>query len=185
VGGNRAERAVGARRARATALIGLVALSALSVACSGGDATPSGDVDQAGAYTAIVEWQAAEQEPVLNDDGTVKLPVIYVVAADGKTIDVGVQASVAAATVDIADVRFADESAEAFDNGLDGAPVIDHGVMLLVGAIPDPAPTIDVDLLRYLDADTSSSFTMQITADDTDTESSGVGTATVTSATPT
>ncbi len=166
------------------AFIGLVALSLLSVACSNGDSSPSDEVDQAGAYTAIVEWQAAEQEPVLNDDGSVKLPVIYVVAADGATIAVGVQASVAAATVDIADVRFADESTEAFDTGLDGSPVIDHGVMLLVGAMPDPARTIDVDLLRYLDVETSSPFTLQITADDADTKSSGVGTATVTAVTP-
>jgi len=170
---------------RVAALIGLVALSVLSVACSTGDSSPSDEVDQAGAYTAIVEWQAAEQDPVLDNDGTVKLPVIYVVAADGATIDVGVQASVAAATVDIADVRFADEMTEAFDDGLDGAPVIDHGVLLLVGAMPDPAPTIGVDLLRFLGAETSSPFTLQITADDTDTKSSGVGTATVTSATPT
>lgn len=183
MGGNRAERAIGARGARATAFVGLVALSALSVGCSGSDSSPPGEVDQSGAYTAIIEWQAAEQEPVLNDDGTVKLPIIYVVAADGATIDVGVQASVAAETVDVADVRFADESSEAFDDDLDGAPVIDQGVMLLVGAIPEPAPTIDVDLLRYLNAETSSAFTLKITADDTDAKSSGIGTATVTSAT--
>lgn len=185
MGGNRAERAVGARGVRVTALIGLVTLCALSVACTDGDSSPSGEVDQSGAYTAIVEWQAAEQEPILNDDGTVKLPVIYVVAADGATIDVGVQASVASATVDIADVRFADESSEAFDSGIDGEPVIDQGVMLLVGAMPDPARTIEVELLRYLSVETSSPFVLQITADDADTKSSGVGDATVTSATPT
>jgi hypothetical protein len=160
----------------------VIALSVATAACSDSDTATPGQVDQSGAYTAIVEWQAGEQEPVLNDDGTAKLPVIYVAAADGATIDVGVQASVAAATVDIADVRFADESSEAFDSGIDGEPVIDQGVMLLVGAIPDPARTIDVELLRYVDVGTSSAFTLQITAD---TTSSGTGTATVTSATPT
>ena len=160
----------------------MIALSVATAACSDSDTATPGQVDQSGAYTAIVEWQAGEQEPVVNDDGTVKLPVIYVAAADGATIDVGVQASVAAATVDIADVRFADESSEAFDSGIDDEPVIDQGVMLLVGAIPDPARTIDVELLRYVDVGTSSAFTLQITAD---TTSSGTGTATVTSATPT
>ncbi len=183
MGGNRAERTAGARVVRAGAFIGLIALSAVSVGCGDSDPSPTGEVDQSGAYTAIVEWQAGEQEPVLNDDGTVKLPIIYVVAANGETIDVGVQASVAAATVDVADVRFADESSEAFNDGLDGTPVIDDGVMLLVGAIPEPAPTIDVDLLRYLSADTSSAFALKITADDTGATSSGIGTATVTSAT--
>jgi len=163
----------------------MIALSALSVAtaaCNDGNTASSGQVDQSSAYTAIIEWQAAEQEPVVNDDGTVKLPVVYVAAADGATIDVGVQASVAAATVDIADVRFADESSEAFDSGIDDEPVIDQGVMLLVGAIPEPAPTIDVELVRYLDIGSSSAFALQITADTT--TSSGIGTATVTSATP-
>jgi len=165
---------------RLTGAIAVIALSVVTLACDDGDAGPPGQVDQSGAYTAIIEWQAGEQEPVVNDDGSVKLPVIYVVAADGGTIDVGVQASVAEATVDTADVRFADESSEAFDSGADGEPVIDHGVMLLVGAIPDPARTIDVDLLRYLDVETSSPFRLQITADAT----SGAS-ATVTSATTT
>jgi hypothetical protein len=176
VGGNRAATAAIAR------VTGFVVVAiVLGVACSNDDSAPSGEVGPASAYTAIVEWQAGEQEPVLNDDGTERLPVIYIVAADGDTIDVGIQADVAGATVDVADVRFADESGEAFDPDLEGEPVIDHGVMLLVGALPDPAPIIDVDLLRYLSVATSSPFTLQITADDT--TSSGVGNATVTSVT--
>ena len=182
MGGTRAGLVGDAHRIRFAAIVGLLALSALSFGCGDNDTASSGQVDQSGAYTAIVEWQAGEQEPVLNDDGTAKLPVIYVVAADGATIDVGVQASVAAATVDIADVRFADESSEAFDSGIEGEPVIDQGVMLLVGAIPDPARTIDVELLRYVSVETSSPFILQITAD---TTSSSTGSATVTSATPT
>ena len=164
-----------------TAVVGLTALSTLGVACSDDDSAPSGEVGPASAYTAIVEWQAGEQEPVLNDDGTERLPVIYIVAADGDTIDVGIQADVAGATVDVADVRFADEPGEAFDTDVDVEPVIDHGVMLLVGALPAPAPIIDVDLLRYLDVATSSPFTLQITADDT--TSNAIGNATVTSVT--
>ena len=76
----------------------------------------------------------------MNDNGEERLPVIYVVAADGETIDVGVQADVAAATVDIADVRFADESADAFDDGVDDEPVIADGVMLLIGATARSRP---------------------------------------------
>jgi hypothetical protein len=161
----------------------MIALSIATVACSGGDDTPSGAVDQAGAYTAIVEWQAGEQEPVENEDGTVELPVVYVAAADGETIDVGVQAKVAEETVDVADVRFADDSSEAFDEGVDGAPVIDDGSLLLVGAMPEPAPTIEVEVLRYLAAETSTPFTLLISADDAP-DSTAVGSATVTSATP-
>ena len=160
-----------------------VALAVATPACSSDDGTQPGDVDQAGAYTAIVEWQAGEQEPVETVDGTDELPVIYVAAADGETIDIGVQANVAEQTVDVADVRFADDSSEAFDDGVDGAPVIDDGSLLLVGAMPEPAPTIEVEVLRYLAAETSTPFTLLISADDAPS-STAVGSATVTSATP-
>mgnify|MGYP006974247207 CR=1 FL=1 len=53
------------------------------------------------------------------DDGEVQLPVIYVVADAGTTIDVGVQADVAESTVDWATVRFADDIADTFDPDLD------------------------------------------------------------------
>jgi hypothetical protein len=183
VGGNRAVRKSRAQLRWATVLVGIAAMSIAATACNDDEPSATGDVGAAGAYTAIVEWQAGEQEPVLNDDGEEQLPVIYVVAADGETIDVGVQANVAAATVDIADVRFADESAEAFDDGADGEPVIDDGVMLFIGVMPDPAPTVDVDLLRFLNVETSSPYNLQITLDDADTNSGGVGVATVTSVT--
>ena len=65
-------------------------------------------MSSADAITAIVAWQAEEQEPVIDDDGEPQLPVIFVVAGDGTTIDVGVQADVAEATNDWATVRFAD-----------------------------------------------------------------------------
>ena len=167
----------------ASALVGLAVIGLAATACSDDEPTSSGDVEAAAAYTAIVEWQAGEQEPVMNDNGEERLPVIYVVAADGETIDVGVQADVAAATVDIADVRFADESADAFDDGVDGEPVIADGVMLLIGALPDPAPIVDVDVLRYHTVESSSPFTLQISADEAATESSGISVATVTSVT--
>ena len=110
-------------------------------------------VEPAAAYTAIVAWQAAEQEPVLDDNGEVKLPVIYVVAADGATVDVGVQAAVAESTIDDAVVRFADDVTEGFDTDAEGSPVHDDGVMLAVGAMPDPSRTIDVQVARFVAQD--------------------------------
>lgn len=116
---------------------------------------------------------------MLDDAGNERPPVIYVAAAEGDTIDVGVQAEVAAATVDLATVRFADDATEAFDEDLEGQPVIDDGSMLLVGPLPDPARTVTVDLLRYTAAETSEAFLVEITADGR----SAVGPATVTSVT--
>ena len=143
----------------------LVAAVSVVAACDGDDDPAVGDVDHAAAYTALVEWQAGEQEPVADDSGEAQLPVIYVAAAEGGTIDVGVQAEVAATTIDLATVRFADEAAEAFDDDVEGQPVIDDGSMLLVGPMPEPAPSIVVELLRYLSADESEPLTIEIVAD--------------------
>lgn len=162
-----------------------LALAAGASACTSdgsGDAAPD-EVDPASAYVAMIEWQASEQDPVINDAGDVELPVIYVVAADGETIDVGVQAAVAEATVDMATVRFADEAGDAFDSDLDGAPVRDHGSMLLVGAVPVAAPTIMVDLVRYLAAERPEPFQLEITADDLATGTTNLRGASVTSVT--
>jgi len=131
-------------------LVGAVALlGAFALASCDDDETPAGAVGPADAITAVVAWQAGEQEPVIADDGEVQLPVIYVVADAGTTIDVGVQAAVAASTVDWATVRFADDIADTFDPGLEGEPVRNDGVMLLVGPIPDPARSIELTLVRY------------------------------------
>ena len=157
----------------------VVASLSVVTACSGGDdETAASEVDHAAAFTALVEWQAGEQEPVIDDSGEAQLPVIYIAAAEGGTIDVGIQADVASATVDLATVRFADEASEAFDDDIEGQPVIDQGSMLLVGPLPEPAPTVSVELLRYLAADESEAFVVEIEAAD----ESASGAASVTSA---
>ncbi len=101
-------------------LVGAAALLGAFALTSCDDETPAGVVGPADAITAVVAWQAGEQEPVIADDGEVQLPVIYVVADAGTTIDVGVQAAVAESTVDWATVRFADDVADTFDPDLEG-----------------------------------------------------------------
>jgi hypothetical protein len=157
----------------------MISMALLGACDDGADDPPASEVGQAGALTALVEWQADEQEPVLDDAGEERLPVIYIAAAQGGTIDVGVQADVAAATVDVATVRFADEATEAFNDDLEGRPVIDDGSMLLVGALPDPAPVVLVDLVRYTAAEDSEALLVEITANG----GSAIGPATVTSVT--
>jgi len=137
----------------------------MAAACSEAPAE-SGVVEPAAAYTAIVAWQAAEQEPVLDDNGEVELPVIYVVAADGATVDVGVQAAVAESTIDDAVVRFADDVTEGFDTDAEGSPVHDDGVMLAVGAMPDPSRTIDVQVARFVAQDDFEQLLVEISVTD-------------------
>lgn len=167
-------------------LAGAVAvLGVLTVASCDDDETDSDLVGPADAITAVVAWQAGEQEPVIADDGEVQLPVIYVVADAGTTIDVGVQAEVAESTVDWATVRFADDIADTFDPDLEGEPVRDDGVTLLVGPIPEPAPSIELDLARYTAVDESEPFVVEIVSEPApdDTSDDPAPRATVTSAT--
>jgi hypothetical protein len=152
------------------------------------DDDPPHDVDSVGpaaAYTAIIEWQVGDQETVLDDNGEVVVPVVFVVAEDGSTIDVGVQAEVAEAASDWATVRFADQATETFDPGVEGEPVRDNGVMLLVGPIPEAAASIELSLVRYVAVDDSEAFIMEVTATPGPTDTSAVSPrASVTSVTP-
>jgi hypothetical protein len=177
VGGNRAARTAVARVA--CAAVAAVAFAVGAAGCGSDDAPASSEIDPAAAYTAIVEWQAGEQEPVIDANGDVQLPVIYVASADGETIDVGVQADVAKATVDIATVRFTDDKADAFDDDVGDQPVRENGVMLLVGPMPEPGPNVLVDVTRYSSADRSEPFQLKITQP-TGTPGSVGGRATVT-----
>lgn len=140
------------------------------VACSSNGEPATDVVGSADAIAAVVAWQAGEQEPVLGDDGEEQLPVIFVVAADGATIDVGVQADVTAATIDWATVRFADQVADTFDPDLDGEPVRNHGGAILLGPMPDPASSIELDVVRYYAVDDGEPLTLEITSNPTTTD---------------
>ena len=167
-------------------LAGAVAvLGVLTVASCDDDETDSDLVGPADAITAVVAWQAGEQEPVIGDDGEVQLPVIYLVADVGATMDVGVQADVAESTVDWATVRFADDIADTFDPDLEGEPVRDDGVMLLVGPIPEPAQSIELTVVRYTAVDDGEPFVVEIVSEPApdDTQDDPAPRATVTAAT--
>lgn len=166
-------------------LVGAAALLGAFAFASCDEETPAGVVGPADAITAVVAWQAGEQEPVIADDGEVQLPVIYVVADAGTTIDVGEQADVAESTVDWATVRFADDIADTFDPDLEGEPVRDDGVMLLVGPIPEPAASIELPVVRYTAVDDGEPLVVEIVSEPAPDDTSDVPAprATVTSAT--
>lgn len=162
----------------AAALVG-----ALALASCDDEAPPAADViEPAEAITAVIAWQADEQEPVVDEDGEPQLPVIFVVARDGETIDVGIQASVAAATDGWAHVRFADDVADTFDPDTDGQPVRDDGAMLLLGPLPEPAPSVEIDLARYTAIDDVEVLQLEISNEiaPDDTAPEPIPTATVT-----
>ena len=161
MGGNQESRVASVARRCSAALLLALAVAA----CDDDDPAADVVVGPGDAITAIVAWQAGEQEPVIDDAGEPQPPVIFIVGGEGTTIDVGVQANVAAATADWATVRFADDVADTFDPGLEGEPVRDDGALLLVGPIPEPARLIDVDVVRYTAVDDGEQFTLEITSD--------------------
>ena len=93
---------------------------------------------------------------VVDEDGDVEPPVVYVTTESGDTLDAGLQASVVEDTTDTATVRFADDRVQAIDDTSDSMPVHDDGVMLIMGELPEPAPTLTVDVEWYESLDESS-----------------------------
>jgi hypothetical protein len=142
-----------------------VGMVVASTGCDDGSgaspATPT--VAASGALIAVIDWEVGEYEPMVNEDGDVELPVVYVAPAGGGTIDVGIQAAVVEATVETAIVRFADEAGEALDTDVEGEPVKDDGVLLIVGDMPDSSRTIELGVVRYRSVDDDSMLVIEIT----------------------
>jgi hypothetical protein len=82
-------------------------------------------------------------------------------------------------------VRFADDIADTFDPDLEGEPVRDDGAMLLVGPIPEPAPSIALTVVRYTSVDDSEPFVLEVVSEPAPDDTSAIPAprATVTSAT--
>ncbi len=153
-------RRTGARRAAlATAVV-----VGLLMSCSSDDTTADDTVDGAAAVAALVHWAADELPVVENEDGEVELPVVYVTARDGDTMDAGLQASVVEDTNATAVVRFADDRNEAIDDKSEIDAVRDGGVMLVVGDVPEPAASLDIEVEWYESLDESSTIIVQIAA---------------------
>jgi hypothetical protein len=143
--------------------IPVVLTSVVAVACKDKSDQPPA-VDKAEAFTAIVRWEVAQHPPVRKPDGSTGLLVIYIAAALGDRIDAGTQARVADATKGQASVRFADRREDVVDMSDKAEPVKDDQVMLLVGSVPDPAASIDVEVVRYRSLDDQTKYELVIAA---------------------
>ena len=131
---------------RSFRLAGVVALlGAVAVGCSDDPDTVDGSAREAAVIEAVVRSVAGDS---VDDPETT--PVVYVVAADGRTIPIDVQATVAEALVDDVDLRFADDRAETVDDGEDGVPVRDEGTLVAIGEVPESGTVIDVPVERYV-----------------------------------
>lgn len=123
-----------------------VALVALAACSSDGGTRP--DVRTAGIYEAALRWVlAAETQPPAAEDD---LPVVYVVSANGRSIAAQAQVAVVDAMNEDATLRFTDAREDALDVDVDGRPVMDEGVLVIVGPVADGSP-VDLEVEVYRD----------------------------------
>lgn len=116
------------------------------------------------AYTAIVRWELERTEPVIDGDGNIETPVIYLAADSGGTVDVRVQADVVSNIDDAAVIRFADNSLDARDENLDNRPVKDDGVMILIDEFEPDQREVEVRIVRYQSIDDDNVWILKLTA---------------------
>jgi hypothetical protein len=136
------------------------------VGCNSEPAAERATVTTESAYIAIVQWEVGQTEPVIDEEGNVEPPVIYLASVLGGTIDVGVQAGVVATIHDTAVIRFADDPRDARDQGLEGEPVKDEGVMLVFDEFEPDQPVIEARISRYRSVDDVASWRLEVTAGD-------------------
>jgi len=167
--------AVGARHlnfsTRVRASAALTACSAFAlIGCTSDPAPERPSVTPQSAYIAIVQWEVDNTKPVLDEEGNAELPVIYLATTSGGTVDVAVQAEVVATIADTAVIRFADDPLEGRDQGLEGEPVKDDGVMLVLDPFEPDQPVVGATISRYKSIDDVVTWHLEITATESSAE---------------
>ena len=77
-------------------------------------------------------------------------PIVYVTPfPNEKPIPLDVQVGVVDAVADNATVRFVDEEDQAIDKGAEGEPVVDDGVLVRIGTVPEEGTTVTVPAELY------------------------------------
>lgn len=140
-------------------------VSALAlVGCTSDPAPALPTVTPESAYVAIVQWEVDRSEPVVDEEGNIELPVIYLASTLGGTVDVGVQAEVVATVDEAAVIRFADDQRDARDEGLEGEPVKDEGVMIVLDEFDPEQSVVDARVSRYRSIDDVATWRLEVTA---------------------
>ena len=126
----------------------------LAIASCGSDGVDDTD-REVDAYVAVIRALTADEPGGSPPDTEVDQPDLVVYAGaldDEQSISLEVQAAVVEQLEDVATVRFVDERDEAVDDAEEGAPVLEDGVLLLLGPVPSgSAPSVDAE--RYIDVD--------------------------------
>jgi hypothetical protein len=142
-------------RSRALGAIVLVAL--VLAGCDGStkeEASRDAQVYVATIRDVLADQSASERPGVL--------PVVYVVGVGEKRITAIVQAEVAAALDEDAEIRFADKRDEALLTNKDNVPVRDDGVLVALGEVPPDADPVEVHVEVYRSDDDWSKLVLTI-----------------------
>jgi hypothetical protein len=135
-----------------------VAAVAMLLASSCDDSSDSEMSRSTPVYVAVVD---AALDQVATPPGD-ELPVVYVVPVGETAIDASVQADVADAFHERADVRFADERSEAIVEDEEELPVRDEGVLVAIGDIAESGEPIEVEVEVYRSVDDSSRWVLTL-----------------------
>ena len=152
------------RGARGFAVAAAAALAL--VGCTSDPEPKRATVTPTSGYTAIVRWEIERSEPVVDADGNVETPVIYLAASSGETVDVRVQANVVSNIDDAAVIRFADHASDARDETLEDQPVKDDGVMILIDDFEPDQARVEVRIVRYQSIDDDNAWILEVMATD-------------------
>ena len=151
---------------RGVALAGALVVALLGFgSCTSDKPAAPAQISVSDAYTAIVRWEVGRTEPPTS--AAVPLPTIFVTAENGNTIDARVQATVAKSTVTEAKVRFADVRDDAVDVKVDGSPVKDGGVLLIVDDIVKGQSRLTLGVTEYRELDDKPKWDLTLVADST------------------
>ncbi len=139
-------------RAMSMAIASAVVAGALVAASACGPDDPVQGASRDAAVIELVIRSVVLDGTEVDPDGD--LPLIYV-ARMSEPIPIEAQAAVAAAVLDEAVVRFADDVVEAIDVELAREPVLEEGELLIFGEMPERGRTMTFVVTRYLDAKTT------------------------------
>jgi hypothetical protein len=133
-----------------------VALAAVA-GCDDGVAAPDSTDRDAAVYEAVLREVALPATGAAADE----VPTIFVAAAGPDAISAQVQADVAKAMVDEADLVFTDDVDDAFTDDEPDRPVRDDALLVTLGPVEGTGPTVEVPAaLSHSEQDTS---TMTVT----------------------
>lgn len=132
-------------------------LVAFASCSSDGGADPN--LRTAGIYEAALRWALETGSHPPPDDGD--LIAVYVASSDGSSIATEAQLEVVNTMKDDATLRFTDAQADALDEDVEGRPVKDDGVLVIVGPVADRSP-LDLEIEVYRNDVDDRSYVLQM-----------------------